>query len=122
MKLLKKLLPALIFGLILGLVIYLIEPPKSLSQASPLQFGLFFIPLILLLTFLLNLYFRLWSKSLVAGVGVAILFFLQGGDSLNLLTGGLVFTITILVLKFIKRKNHLYQPKISKLSRLYKQK
>lgn len=122
MKLLKKLLPALIFGLTLGLVIYLIEPPKSLSQASPSQLGLFFIPLILLLTFLLNLYFKLWPKSLVAGMGVAILFLLQGGDSLNLLTGGLVFAITILVLKFIKKKNHLYQPKISRLSRLYKQK
>lgn len=122
MKFLKKLLPALIFGLILGLVIHLIEPPKSLSQASLLQLGLFFIPLILLLTFLLNLYFRLWLKSLVAGMGIAILFLLQGGDNLNLLTGGLVFAITILVLKFIKKKNHFYQPKISKLSRLYKQK
>lgn len=122
MSFLKKLIPVFIFTAIFGLVISQIQPPQSLPSSSPTQLLLFFLPLLLFLTFLLNLYYKFTLKSLLISLSIVALFFLKGFDLFNIFSVTAILAFIVLTLKFLKRpKKFDYQPKIPKLSQLSKQ-
>lgn len=123
MKLLKKILPICITSFILGLVIWYINPPKSITSASILQFILFFIPLVLLLTSLVNLCSKFFLQSLVVSLGLTILLILIALDSLNLASFILTSASVILIAKSLRKPKKINYPfKIPKLKSLKKQK
>jgi hypothetical protein len=109
---LKKLLP--IFILIfcfLGIIFYT-EPPKSWGEASSLQWIVFYCPILLLITYLAQFYFRFWIRSLIIGLCFVLTLSLYGlellgiGSFLGILVGGGV------LIKLIKPKDQ-YQKVIS---------
>lgn len=119
----KKILPVIFFGTIVVLVAWLTPPPKSFTQASLFQLVEFFLPLLLFLTFLLNLYFKFFLKSLIFSVGSVILLILQGLAALNIISALLTTIAIFLITKSLKKPvSSSYQSKIPKLSRLSRQK
>lgn len=141
----KKFLPPIIFAIILNLVVWRVEPPESITQASFSQLALFFIPLLLLLTFLINLYTKLFLKSFVLSIGLILILVIKTLDFFIFLSIPVV-VITLLMAKYLKKparkpftsksktppkprllkmpvaKPESAQPKIPKLSRLSKHK
>lgn len=103
------------------MVIWTIQPPSSLFTASPLQLGLFYLPLISFFYFLFNLYFSYLPRSLTAALGATIMLTLQSLNYLNFFTFFLVLALFLLTLKFLKKPQNTYAAKIPKLSQLKKQ-
>lgn len=121
MLLVKKLLPVLLFGIILGLVILNITPPDSLTSASPWQIIIFFLPLFLFLTFLINILFGFLLRSLIISLGILLLLVLKSLDSLNLVSVLITLIAVGLLIKSL-RNSSSSQSKIPNLSHLSKQK
>lgn len=117
----KKIFPVLLSLLILGIVVWQAEPPKSLQAASPFQVGIFFLPFLLLLTFLIKLFFKNLLESLSIGIGGTILLLLQGTNNLNFLSLVIIILITTFLVKILKKPSQSYQSKIPRLSRLSRQ-
>ena len=118
MGLIKKSLTPLISLVVLAYIIYQIEPPKSWEEATLTHWVLFYLPLLVLLTFISNLFIKYPPKSLVLGLGVTLLVILQGLDSLTIITGPFVIIGTILILRSLKTSVNL--PKHSRSPRLIK--
>lgn len=97
MSFLKRLVLILLFGAIFAGVIYFVPAPSSWAQASVVQILAFFIPLLLFLTFLANLYARNILKSFSLALGFMVLIVLKSIDSLNPVTFTLVAVATILL-------------------------
>lgn len=121
MPLLTKIGPGLVSGLILLIVIIQVPPPESLSQASPFQLVIFFLPFIALLTFLANLLFSYLPRSLVFSLGLSALLILQSLGLLNLPILVIIFLAAFLLLRVIKKPHSVYIPKILQTSQLKKQ-
>lgn len=118
----KKITLILIFGIIFAWIIFQIEPPQSLTTASTIQLVLFFLPLLLFLTFLINLFFQFWVRSLIIGLGITVMIALKGLDSLNLISLLLIFLAVFFLSRAFKKNNKkAYQAKILKISKLEKQ-
>lgn len=117
-----RIAPLIIFCTAFALVIYLVEPPKSITEAEVLQLILFFIPLFLLTSFALNLLLKFLLRSFIVGLGFMILLILKALDSLNLVTFSLTVLATILLASAFKKKNsYIYQGKFLKAAKLQKQ-
>lgn len=117
-----RIAPLIIFCTAFALVIYLVEPPKSITEAEVLQLILFFIPLFLLTSFALNLLLKFLLRSLIVSLGFMILLILKALDSLNLVTFSLTVLATVLLASAFKKKNsYNYQGKFLKAAKLQKQ-
>lgn len=99
----QKIIPIIFSILLLGFVILYTEPPKSWVEATVFQWSIFYLPLLLLLTALSNLYFKFWIKSIVVGLGLTILVILFGLKALNLASTVLTIAATILIVRSLKK-------------------
>lgn len=120
MPFLKRFLLALIFGAILAGVINFVEPPKSWGEASNFQILIFFIPLILFFTFLINLFLNHLPRSFALGLGLLMIIVLQALGKFNLITVTLIALSTSLLVWFIPKSRLTKNPKIPKLTLAHK--
>jgi hypothetical protein len=109
MNLIQKLAPVALSLVTLGLVIYYLDPPKSWLEASIIHWLSFYLPLLLLLTSLLNFYLQFWLKSLILGFGLTILIILFGLSSLNLASGLLTIIAITLIIRSLKKPDRFKQ-------------
>lgn len=101
--LIKRILPLFIFAGIWAAVIYFVEPPHSWPEASAFQILAFFIPLLLLITFLVDFFFNYLPHAFIAGLGIVMLFVFQAINQLTFITGGIILIVTILCIKLFPR-------------------
>ncbi|OGE20123.1 hypothetical protein A3A14_01280 [Candidatus Daviesbacteria bacterium RIFCSPLOWO2_01_FULL_43_38] len=123
MSALKRFLLPLIFLASLGAVIWQAEPPGNLSAATITQILLFFIPLFLFLTSLINLYTKFLLKSIILGLGLTLLLVLKALDFFIFFSIPAVLIITFLIAKSLKkpaRKSFSQKSKIPPKPRLLK--
>lgn len=133
MSVFKKFLPILVLIGVISVVIWQVEPPKSLSQASFWQIGLFFVPLFLLFTLTINFLFHFYLKSVTISLGLTILLVLKSLDIFNIVTIILTILAIILITRSLKKPvskkgsasagelKNLYSNKKPKFSKLQKQ-
>ncbi len=100
---LKKLLPFLVFLSVFIGIIYYIPPPSSWSEASIFQILIFFIPLLFLLTFFINIFTGYSARSFAISLGIIVLLVLKSVDELNLTTFFLTLVTTILLSTTFKK-------------------
>lgn len=93
-KLFSKTLPVIFFGTFFTLVLILITPPLSWDQASVFQILIFFLPLLFLFTFFINIFLNFFPRSFIISLGVIVILVLQAINILNILTFILVTSIT----------------------------
>lgn len=118
----KKLIPLFFFGAIFGFVVWQIKPPQSLPSISLTQLILFFIPLLLFLTFCLNLFFKFLLRSFAVALGLILFLVLKSLNILNLATVSVIFLVIVILVRIFKKPGKtFYQVKIPKLSKLSKQ-
>lgn len=132
LKLIMKILPALFFGGVFLLTVFQIPYPESLTQATILQILGFFIPLFLLISFVVNIFIKNLFLSSSISLGIIILLLLKALDSLNLVTGGIITVAVILLVSYFRKikkrspsinsglKNLTKLPKIPKLTHVRK--
>ena len=92
-----------LFAIILGMVVWLVEPPESITGTSPIQLLAFFLPLLLFLTFSINLYFKSPVKSLGISVGIIVLLMFQSLGVLNVLSGAVTIAVIAFLIKWLKK-------------------
>lgn len=119
MPFLKRLSLLLISTLILLYVTYFTEPPKSWEQSTTFQILVFFIPLLLSFTFLINLFLNYLPKSFALGLGLMILVVLKTTDIFNIFTAFATILLTIILFKFVKRPSLTKNIKIRKLTHMH---
>lgn len=117
MSFLKRFLLFTISLTFFSYIIYFTEPPKSWDQASNFQILIFFIPLLLLVTFFTNLFLNYLPRSFSIGLGVLVMTVLKGVNQLNSLTFSLTILLIALLFWFIPKSRLTRIPKIPKLSR-----
>lgn len=88
-KLLFKVFPVLIFGAIFAYALFNVEYPESFATATIFQLAFFLIPLYLLLTFTLNIFFNFLPLAGILSLSLTTFLILKALDSLNWVTGGL---------------------------------
>lgn len=84
-------------------VLFFVDYPSSLTQASPVQLLLFFIPLYFAIAFTFNLLIRNIIICLVISLGIILLLILKALDSLNFVSGGLAIISVILLVSYFKK-------------------
>lgn len=114
-KFFKKILPIIFFGSFLGLVVWFIQPPVSLTEASFFQAFLLFAPLFLLLTFIFNLFFNFFIRSLILSLGIILLLIFKSLDLLNFISSLLTISAVILLIISFKKPRMFQQSKIQNL-------
>ncbi len=114
-KLATKFLPILISAGLLFFIIYYTEPPQSWNQASTLQILGLLLPLLVLATFIANLFINYLPRSFIIGLGIMILFVLKSLDILNFLTTPAIILTTIVSFYFFKKPKFTRVTKIPKL-------
>lgn len=119
-----KIILALIFWGIFVYIIFFVDYPKSLTQASPLQLLLFFIPLYFAITFTLNLVIKNLILCLVISLGISLLLILKALDSLNFVSGGLAIISIVLLVSYFKKgsRNLTSYTSVPKLDHLQRRK
>ncbi|MBI2018280.1 hypothetical protein HYS96_01100 [Candidatus Daviesbacteria bacterium] len=132
LKLILKILPALFFGGVFLLAVFQIPYPETLTQANVLQILGFFIPLFLLISFVINIFIKNLFLSISISLGIIFLLLLKALDSLNLVTGGIAAVMIILSISYFRKmkkrspsinsgfKNLTKLPKIPKLTHVRK--
>lgn len=123
LKLIMKILPALFFGGVFLLAVFQIPYPETLTQANILQILGFFIPLSLLISFVINIFIKNLFLSSSVSLGIIFFLLLKALDSLNLVTGGIIGVAVILLVSYfrkIKKKSLTKLPKIPKLTHVRK--
>ena len=100
-KLIKIFLPV-IFWSIFAYVLLKVDYPDNPTTASAFQILSFFLPLLLALTFSLNIFLRL-SPSLLLSSGLIILLALKALDSLNFVSASLTIIAILLLLSYFKK-------------------
>jgi hypothetical protein len=103
MLFLKKLLLFLFCFSVFALVVILVEPPLSWEQASYIQILAFFIPLLLTLTFLINLFLSYMPHSFIISLGIMMLLVFYSIKAFNFVTAPSVLVITISLIKFFPK-------------------
>jgi len=130
-KIFKRIFPALLSLIVFVLIIYYTPYPRTWYSASVSQILLFFIPLLVFLTFFLNIFINFYEKSFSLSLGLLILIVLRSIDELNIITG--VLTLLAAFLLSTTFKKPLWKPrqiqkgltspfKISKLTRFERKK
>jgi hypothetical protein len=107
MPLLKKVFILIMAGVIFFYIIYFSEAPSSWIEASIFQILSFFISLLILTTFLADIFLDYLPRSFLIGLGVVILFLLQALGKLNFLTAPLVLALVAVSVYYFK------QPKLT---------
>ena len=120
MKIIKKILPILILISVLFYVIYFTEPPSSWQEASLFQILIFFIPLLLLFTFLANPIFSYLPKSFSFGLGLMMLVVLKSTDQLNIVTAAITIIATLLLIRIFNKPRFTRVTKIPRFRNLLK--
>ena len=103
MSLIKRFLSVLFFGLIFASVIYFVTPPTSWMQASILQILLFFIPLLLFLTFFINLLLKYLPFSFIISCATIMTLVFYSINMLNWLSGILILLTMTLILRLFPK-------------------
>ncbi|MBU1000305.1 hypothetical protein KKE78_02845 [Patescibacteria group bacterium] len=98
-----KIIPALIFFGIFIFVVLQVPYPKSLTQASFYQIGIFFASLFLALMITFNLFFKNIFLSLSFSLGIIFLLILKALDSLNFITTSLTLLAIGLLFSYFKK-------------------
>lgn len=115
MPILKKLIPIFFFAGIFIWVFLQTEPPKSLTSASVLQILLFFIPLFLLLTFSINIYFNFFIRSIFVSLGLTLLLIFKSLEMLNFVSVILTILGTVFLTVSFKKPKQFQLGKIQSL-------
>lgn len=109
----KKFLPKLLLPLISwGIFIYIVntfEPSQTFTQISLFQALVFFIPLILALTFTINLIIRFLIFSFTISAALCLLLLLKGLGGLNPISGLLTLFAFGLLLSYLKQFKRKFQ-------------
>lgn len=95
---------ALIFWGLFTIAIFQIPYPDSLAQANYVQLVGFFIPLLLALTFTLNVFLQFLIRCLLISFAVIVLLILLAVQSLNLITFILTALAFGLLISYFKKK------------------
>ncbi|MBI2021414.1 hypothetical protein HYS93_00855 [Candidatus Daviesbacteria bacterium] len=103
MSFIKRLLEFLLSLVTFSAIIYFIEPPKSWTQASIFQILIFFIPLLLLFTLLLNLVLNHLARSFSLALGLEVVIVLWAVDYFNIVSLLLTGLITGLLLYIVPK-------------------
>lgn len=98
-NLLKKLGLFFVFTGLFSLVVFYVEPPKSWEAASLFQIMVFFLPLLIGLTFLFDSAVKYIPHSFIISLGVILLLAFYSVNQLNYLTVALVFLTTAFLLR-----------------------
>lgn len=98
----KILLTVLLFLIFLS-VIFFVKPPESWAVASVWQILIFFIPLLLFLTSLVNLFLQFLPKSFIASLGIMVILVFQASGLLNIISSIVIIAITLAFLKFFPK-------------------
>ncbi len=121
MKLIRQLSLPVLLLLILILVITQITPPRFWREANIFHWLLFYLPVYLLISSLLNLYFKFWLKSGLLGLVISLLIVLLGLGQLGPVTGILIIGSIFFLLKYLKKPSPLERairsPRALKLKR-----
>lgn len=121
MKVLKRFLLLLLSASLFILVITQIEPPNSWNEASTFQILIFFLPILLIFTFLANLFLhKAWVSFLVGLLGLLLLV-LKTASVLNTLTVVILVAIFATLGFFIRKYSLTKHNRVPKLSGLRKQ-
>lgn len=115
MSTLKKLIPVFFFAGIFALVLWQIQPPQSLTSATIFQILLFFIPLFLLFTCIINIYFDFFIRSIIIGLGITILLIFKSLEMLNIVSVVLTISAIIFLVVSFKKPKRIQQSKIQSL-------
>lgn len=113
-----KFIPPLTFWGIFVLVVLQIPYPGSLTQASLLQFILFFMSLFLALVFTQNIFIKNIFISSAISLGLISLLILKALESVNLVTGGLVAISAGLLISYFRKNKEKDLTKDSKIPKL----
>lgn len=103
MKFIHRLVPIAFYLLLWSLVVYFIEPPRSWPEATSGQILVFFIPLTLALTFIIELFFNYFPHSFIAALGLLMLLVMFAINQLTVVSGGITLLITTLLIKIFPR-------------------
>lgn len=118
MPFIRRFLFAFLFGLIFAGVVYFVTPPKSWVEASYFQILVFFIPLLLVLTFLINIFLNYLPRSFSIALGLFLIVSLQAARQLNYITFGSAILIAGLLYWFVPKtrfRKKVKNPQIPKL-------
>lgn len=100
---LARIIPVLIFWGIFAIVVLQIPYPQTITQADSAQVTLFFLPLLLSLSFTINLLLKNILSSGSISLGLIFLLILKALDSLNLVTGVLIIIATYLLISYFRK-------------------
>lgn len=104
MRLIKRLLLILACLGIFLYVIFYIEPPKTWASASYFQILVFFIPILLFFTFLVDILIDYLPKSLLIGLLIMSFGVFYCSGILNVFSGGILFILIIAAIKYFPDK------------------
>ncbi len=100
---LKKLFLSLFFLGIIILVVLYVEPPTSWANASVFQILVFFLPLVLFLTFFINLFLSYLPKSFIIALGLMMALVFQSIRQLNWISLSTIIIITFIFFKLFPK-------------------
>ena len=118
MPLLRRILLAVLLGLIFAGIVYFIAPPKSWVEASYFQILIFFIPLLLFMTYFINIFLNYLPRSFSIALGLFLIIVLQAVRQLNYITFGSAVLIAGLLYWFVPKtrfRKKVKNPQIPKL-------
>lgn len=118
---LYRLMPLFVSAAVLTFIVTTVEPPVTLAAASPSQLILLFLPLLLTIACLLNLYCQNFRRSLPAAGGVVLLLILKSLGTINTWTIALTALSIVTIFPAVKRPKKEIMPKTRPFSRLKKQ-
>ncbi len=117
---LKRIFFMLLSLVLIVLIVYFIEPPLSWENASIFQILVFFVPLLLFFTTLINLFLNYTPGSFALGLGFMFIIVLWAVNLFNFATFLITFLITLFL--FISARQSLTKYKkihtLSKFRRL----
>src|SRR5690348_2785010 len=101
---LSKLLIILICIIFLSCFAYLVPPPNSWQEATDWQIAAVFLPLLILFTFIIDLFVKYFPRSFIVGLGLMFIVVLQAISLLTpLLIVGILAAFILMARLFPKR-------------------
>jgi len=122
MNLLTRILLFLISTSSFLYVLNYIEPPLSWPEASASQILIFYIPLLLSITLLINTFINHILKSFVAGLGIIFMITLLGAKQLSPFSSALTFFVAGIIFVYTPSIRYIHYRKIRKIVHLQKDK
>ncbi len=115
MHFLTRFLFFLLSSLTFYYVLNYVEPPGSWPQASTYQILVFFLPLLAVLTFLINIFLGQVLRSFVAALGIMFILVLMADKSLTPLSAAITFFISGMVFTFTPKIKTLHHKHLKRL-------